>query len=146
MKIRPLEDVSALAISSTKFTLTLVAMFGAIALILAAVGVFGVISYLVTQRTNEIGIRMALGALQRDVLAMIAAQGAKIAFAGIVLGLVAAAVLTRGMQSLLFNVSPFDPLTLAAVAALLLVVTLVACYSPARRAAQVDPMIALRHE
>ena len=146
MKIRPLEDVSALAISSTKFTLTLVAMFGAIALILAAVGVFGVISYLVTQRTNEIGIRMALGALQRDVLAMIAAQGAKIAFAGIAIGLLAAAMLTRGLQSLLFNVSPFDPLTLAAVAALLLVVTLVACYLPARRAAQVDPMIALRHE
>ena len=146
MKIRPLEDVSALAISSTKFTLTLVAMFGAIALLLAAVGVFGVISYLVTQRTNEIGIRMALGALQRDVLGMIAAQGAKIAVAGISIGLLAAVMLTRGMQSLLFNVSPFDPITLAAVAVLLLIVTLVACYLPARRAAQVDPMVALRHE
>ena len=111
-----------------------------------ALGVFGVISYLVTQRTNEIGIRMALGALQWDVLAMIAAQGAKIAFAGIAIGLLAAAMLTRGIQSLLFNVSPFDPLALAAVAALLLVVTLVACYLLARRAAQVDPMVALRHE
>jgi predicted permease len=146
MKVRPLEDVSALAISSTKFTLTLVGMFGAIALALAAVGVFGVISYLVTQRTNEIGIRMALGALQRDVLGMIAAQGAKIALAGISIGLLAAVMLTRGMQSLLFNVSPFDPVTLAGVAALLLIVTLLACYLPARRASQVDPMVALRHE
>jgi ABC-type antimicrobial peptide transport system permease subunit len=126
--------------------LTLVGMFGAIALMLAAVGVFGVISYLVTQRTNEIGIRMALGALQKDVLGMIAAEGAKIAFAGISIGLLAALMLTRGMQSLLFQVSPFDPVTLAAVAALLLIVTLVACYLPARRAAQVDPMVALRHE
>jgi predicted permease len=146
MKVRPLEDVSALAISSTKFTLTLVAVFGAIALVLAAVGVFGVISYLVTQRTNEIGIRMALGALQKDVLGLIVAQGAKIAIAGISIGLLAAMMLTRGMQSLLFNVSPFDPLTLAAVALLLVFVTLVACYLPARRAAQVDPMVALRHE
>lgn len=146
MKVRPLEDVSALAISSTKFILMLVGMFGAIALTLAGVGVFGVISYLVTQRTNEIGIRMALGALQKDVLAMIAAQGVKIAFAGISIGLIAAVMLTRGMRSLLFNVSPFDLVTLAAVAALLLIVTLAACYLPARRAAQVDPMVALRHE
>jgi predicted permease len=146
MKVRPLEDVSALAISGARFTLTLVGMFGAIALILAAVGVFGVISYSVTQRTNEIGIRMALGAMQKDVLAMIVGQGSKIAFAGITLGLAAALVLTRGMQGLLFNVSPFDPLTLAAVAALLVFVALLACYLPARRAAQVDPMIALRHE
>jgi predicted permease len=146
MKVRALEDVSALAISGTRFTLTLVGMFGAIALILAAVGVFGVISYSVTQRTNEIGIRMALGAMQKDVLAMIVGQGSRIAFAGIFLGLAAALLLTRGMQSLLFNVSPFDPLTLAAVAGLLVFVALLACYLPARRAAQVDPMVALRHE
>jgi predicted permease len=146
MKVRSLEDVSALAISGTRFTLTLVGMFGAIALILAAVGVFGVISYSVTQRTNEIGIRMALGAMQKDVLAMIVGQGSKIAFAGIALGLAAALLLTRGMQGLLFGVSPFDPITLASVAALLVFVALLACYLPARRAAQVDPMVALRHE
>ena len=146
MKVRSLDDVSAMAISSTKFTLTLVGMFGAIALVLAAVGVFGVISYSVTQRTNEIGIRMALGALERDVLEMIVGQGAKLALAGVAIGIAAALVLTREMQSLLFNVSPFDPVTLAAVAGGLCLVALAACYVPARRAARVDPMTALRHE
>jgi predicted permease len=146
LKVRPLSDVSAEAISTTRFTLTLVAMFGAIALVLAAVGVFGVISYSVTQRTNEIGIRMALGAIQKDVLAMIVKQGVKLAFVGIAIGLAAALLLTRGMQSLLFHVSAFDPVTLAAVAGLLVFVALVACYLPARRASMVDPMVALRHE
>ncbi len=146
MKVRPLDEVSAQAISSTKFTLTLVGMFGAIALILAAVGVFSVISYSVTQRTNEIGIRMALGAVQKDVLGMIVSQGARLALGGIAIGVVASLALTRGMESLLFNVSPFDPVTLTAVAALLVMVALFACYVPARRAASVDPMIALRHE
>jgi ABC-type antimicrobial peptide transport system permease subunit len=110
------------------------------------VGVFGVISYSVTQRTNEIGIRMALGALERDVLEMIVGQGAKLALAGVAIGIAAALVLTREMQSLLFNVSPFDPVTLAAVAGGLCLVALAACYVPARRAARVDPMTALRHE
>jgi putative ABC transport system permease protein len=146
LKVRPLERVSAAAISSTRFTLMLVGAFGAIALILAAVGVFSVISYSVTQRTNEIGIRMALGALQKDVLGMIVSQGARLAGGGIAIGLVASLVLTRGMESLLFNVSPFDPMTLCAVAGLLVMVALVACYVPARRAASVDPMVALRHE
>jgi predicted permease len=146
LKVRPLEDVSAQAISSTRFTLMLVGVFGAIALVLAAVGVFGVISYSVTQRTNEIGLRMALGALERDVLRMIVGQGARIAVAGVGIGLVAALVLTRAMTTLLFGVSPFDPVTLAAVAGVLVVIALVACYLPARRAASVDPMVALRHE
>ena len=146
LKVRPLEDVSAQAISSTRFTLMLVGVFGAIALVLAAVGVFGVISYSVTQRTNEIGLRMALGALERDVLRMIVGQGARIAVAGVGIGLVAALVLTRAMTTLLFGVSPFDPVTLAAVAGVLVLIALVACYLPARRAASVDPMVALRHE
>jgi predicted permease len=146
LKVRPLEDVSAQAISSTRFTLMLVGVFGAIALVLAAVGVFGVISYSVTQRTNEIGLRMALGALERDVLRMIVGQGASIAVAGVGIGLVAALVLTRAMTTLLFGVSPFDPVTLAAVAGVLVLIALVACYLPARRAASVDPMVALRHE
>ena len=146
MKVKPLTEVSAQAISSTKFTLTMVGMFGAIALVLAATGVYGVIAYSVMQRTNEIGIRLALGALQKDVLEMIVTQGAKLAFAGIAIGMLAALALTRAMATLLYNVSPFDPITLAAVAALLVMVALVACYLPARRAAQVDPMVALRHE
>jgi putative ABC transport system permease protein len=146
LKVRPLGDVSAQAISSTRFTLLLVGVFGAIALALAAVGVFGVISYSVTQRTNEIGLRMALGALDRDVLKMIVGQGVKIAAMGVGIGLAAALVLTRAMTTLLFGVSPFDPITLAAVAGVLVVIALVACYLPARRAASVDPMVALRHE
>jgi predicted permease len=146
LKVRPLAQVSAEAISSTRFTLMLVGAFGAIALVLAAVGVFGVISYSVTQRTNEIGIRMALGALERDVLEMIVGQGAKLAVIGVTIGIAAALVLTREMQTLLFNVSPFDPATLGAVAGVLCLVALVACYVPARRAARVDPMTALRHE
>jgi predicted permease len=146
LKVRPLGEVSAEAISSTRFTLLLVGAFGAIALVLAAVGVFGVISYSVTQRTNEIGLRMALGALERDVLQMIVGQGVRMAAAGVGVGLVAALVLTRAMTTLLFNVSPFDPITLTAVAGLLVVIALAACYVPARRAASVDPMLALRHE
>ena len=146
MKVKPLTSVSAQAISSTKFTLTLVGMFGAIALVLAAVGVYGVIAYSVTQRTNEIGIRMALGALQKDVLEMVVTQGARLAVTGIAIGIVAALALTRAMTSLLYDVSPFDPITLAAVATLLVMVALVACYVPARRAARVDPVVALRHE
>jgi putative ABC transport system permease protein len=146
LKVRPLAAVSAEAISSTRFTLMLVGAFGAIALVLAAVGVFGVISYSVTQRTNEIGIRMALGALERDVLGMIVGQGAKLAVLGVAIGAAAALLLTREMQSLLFGVSPFDPMTLGVVAAGLVAVALVACWLPARRAAGVDPMTALRHE
>ncbi len=147
LKVRPLATVSAEAISSTRFTLMLVGAFGVIALVLAAVGVFGVISYSVTQRTNEIGIRMALGALERDVLGMIVGQGVKLAVLGVTIGSAAALLLTREMQTLLFGVSPFDPVTMAVVAAVGLVgVALVACWLPARRAAGVDPMMALRHE
>jgi predicted permease len=146
LKVRPLDEVSAQAISSTRFTLMLVGVFGAIALVLAAVGVFGVISYSVTQRTNEIGLRMALGALERDVLRMIVGQGAKIAAVGVGFGLIAALLLTRAMTTLLFGVSAFDPVTLACVAVGLVAIALAACYLPARRAASVDPMVALRHE
>ncbi len=146
LKVRALDDVSAMAISATRFTLTLVGAFGAIALVLAAVGVFGVISYSVAQRTNEIGIRMALGALERDVLGMIVGHGARLAVSGVAIGVCAALLLTRAMQTLLYGVSPFDPATFAAVAGLLGAVALVACWVPARRAARVDPMTALRHE
>ena len=131
---------------SRRFPMLLLSAFSVLALVLAAVGIVGVVSHSVVQRTHEIGLRMALGALERDVLRMIVAQGARIAVAGVGIGLVAALVLTRAMTTLLFGVSPFDPVTLAAVAGVLVMIALVACYLPARRAASVDPMVALRHE
>ncbi len=134
------------SISTRRLTLVLLGLFSALALILAAIGIYGVMSYGVALRTQEIGIRMALGAQHRDVLRLVLGQGARIALLGVAIGLVGAAELTRFLSKLLFSVSAGDPLTFACVAALLVIVALAACYIPARRAMRVDPIIALRYE
>jgi len=151
-KDQPVFDVHTMqqlvddSISTRRLTLVLLGIFSALALILAAIGIYGVMAYSVALRTQEIGIRMALGAQQQDVLRLILGQGARIAFFGVAIGLATAAALARLLSSLLFSVSSDDPITFAAVAVLLLGVALLACYIPARRALRVDPMIALRYE
>jgi putative ABC transport system permease protein len=134
------------SIAGKRFAMTLLVVFAGFALLLAAIGIYGVLSYVVGRRIPEIGIRMALGARQVDVLRMVLRDGARMTLAGIVIGVVAALLLTRLMSSMLFGVSPSDPLTFAAVAVLLSLIALLACYVPARRAMKVDPMVALRHE
>ncbi|HEV2423858.1 MAG TPA: ABC transporter permease [Terriglobia bacterium] len=148
----PLYDVASMeqliynSVSEPRFNTTLLAIFAGLALVLATVGIYGVMSYTVTQRTHEIGIRMALGARSGDVLRSVIAQGALRAGAGIVLGLTGALFLTRFLRTLLFGVHPMDPMTFAAVAALLAGVALLASYIPARRAMRIDPLAALRCE
>jgi putative ABC transport system permease protein len=143
---RPLEDLIDQAVSPRRFVTILLGGFALLALVLASLGIYGVISYSVTQRTNEIGIRIALGAQTASVLSMILGQGIRLTVVGLGIGLTAAFVLTRVLSSLLFGVQATDPLTFCGIAALLTSVALLACYVPARRAAKVDPMVALRYE
>jgi putative ABC transport system permease protein len=124
----------------------LLAAFAALALILSCVGIYGVISYLVSQRTHEMGLRLALGAQRSDVMRLVLAHGTKMALIGVAIGIAGALGLTRLMANQLFGVTAHDPLTFAAVAILLMLVALLACYLPARRATRVDPMVALRYE
>jgi putative ABC transport system permease protein len=142
--IRPLDQILAGSISQYRFYLMLLAFFASVALALAAVGLYGVVSYTVRQRTHEIGVRMAFGAQAGDVLRLIVKHGMKLASIGALIGLAVALALARLMKGLLFDVSATDPLTFIVVALLLLVVALLACWIPARRATKVDPMVALR--
>lgn len=141
-----LDKVVAASVASKRFTMMLLGAFAAIALLLASIGIYGVLSYLVGQRTQEIGVRMALGAQRSDVLRLIMSDGARMALLGIGIGIVAALGLTRLMTSMLFGVGPTDPLTFAAVTLVLALIALLACYVPAHRAMRVDPTVALRYE
>jgi ABC-type antimicrobial peptide transport system permease subunit len=141
-----MEKTVADSISNKRFTMTLLGVFALLALLLASVGIYGVLSYLVGQRTKEIGVRMALGAQKFDVLRMVLKDGARMTLIGIVLGLVGALGLTRLMRSMLYGVKPTDPLTFISVAAVLGTIAMLACYVPARRAMKVDPIEALRHQ
>jgi predicted permease len=141
-----MEKTVADSISSKRFTMTLLSVFAMLALLLASIGIYGVLSYMVGQRTREIGVRMALGAQKFDVLRMVMNDGARMTLFGVALGLLGALGLTRLMASMLYGVKPTDPLTFVAVAALLSAIALLACYVPARRAMKVDPIEALRHE
>ena len=145
-EFHPMSKVVSGSIAAQRFTMILLGVFAALALVLSAVGIFGVISYVTGQRTQEIGIRMALGAQRGDVLRLVLGHGMRVALRGVAIGLAAALGLTRLMASQLYGVSANDPLTFAGVAALLTLVALTACYIPARRAMRVDPMVALRYE
>jgi len=144
--IDSMEHVVAGAVARQRFSMLLLAIFAAVALVLAAVGIYGVMSYSVAQQTREIGIRMALGAQRSDVLKMTIKQGLKLVGLGLVIGLAAAFVLTRVMATLLFGISATDPLTFITISFVLLVVAMLASYIPSVRAMRVDPMVALRYQ
>jgi len=144
--IKTMEKIRSDSVATERLNLALLAVFAALALILAVVGIYGVMSYAVTERTHEIGIRLALGAQTRDVLKLVVGQGLTLALIGVGIGLVMAYWLTELMKDLLFEVKATDPATFGGIAALLIVVSFVACWMPARRATKVDPMVALRYE
>ena len=144
--VKTMDDYISATVAGPRFNATLLVIFAGVALILTIVGLYGVMSYSVAQRTNEIGIRMALGAQTKDVLRLIVSQGFKLVLIGLGIGLAGAFALTRVIASLLFGVTTKDPLTFAAVAVLLALVALLACYIPARRATRLDPLHALRYE
>jgi putative ABC transport system permease protein len=134
------------AVGEPRFQTTLLAVFSGIALMLSAIGIYAVISYSITLRTHEIGVRMSLGASRSDVLRMVVREGMMLAITGALVGLGGALVLTRFMAGVLFEISPRDPVTFVAVSGIMLAVAFLACFIPARRATRVDPMIALRYE
>jgi len=144
--VRTMNDVLSTSIAAQRLSMLLLSAFAAMALLLAMIGIYGVTAYYVTQRTQEIGIRMALGAQMSDVMKLVFVNGMVLALTGVAIGMVGAFALTRLMTSLLFNVKPTDRVTFAAVSVCLLVTALIACFIPARRATKVDPLVALRYE
>jgi predicted permease len=143
---QPLDEVISDSLASRRFSVILLGVFAGLALVLSAIGIYGVISYIVGQRTREIGIRLALGAYPADVMRLILGQGTKLALLGVVIGIAAAFALTRLMSKMIFGVSAHDPITFIGVGTVLVVVALAACYIPARRAMRTDPIVALRYE
>jgi putative ABC transport system permease protein len=143
---RTMDEIRAESVAPERLNLTLLSLFAGIALVLAVVGIYGVMSYSVTQRTHEIGIRMAIGARPRDVFKMVLGQGMKLALIGVVIGLFSAYLLTRLMETMLFGVEPTDATTFAGISIILITVALVACYLPGRRATKVEPTVSLRYE
>jgi predicted lysophospholipase L1 biosynthesis ABC-type transport system permease subunit len=144
--VRTMQEVYDKSVARTSFTLLMLGIAAAMALALGIIGIYGVMSYTVSQRQCEIGIRLALGAQRRHVLQMVLKQGTKLALVGVAIGIGAGFGLTRLLRSLLFGVTAYDPLTFASVAALLILIALLACYIPARRAMLVDPVVAFRYE
>ena len=145
-EVRPMEEIVARSISAQRLTMLLLSVFSGLALVLSAIGIYGVISYLTGQRTHEIGVRVVLGASREDVLRMVLGQGMRMTLIGVAIGIAAAFGLTRLITKMIYGVGATDPLTFAGVAVLLSAVALCACYIPARRAVRVDPMVALRYE
>jgi putative ABC transport system permease protein len=144
--VRPMQQLLAASVAARRFNMELITVFAVTALLLAAVGLYAVIAYLVSQRTREIGIRLALGAAPRHILRLMISQGMKLTLTGVTIGIVGAIVITRLMKSLLFAVAPTDLMTFGISSFVLIVVALLACFIPARRATKVDPLVALRYE
>jgi putative ABC transport system permease protein len=144
--VRTMDQVMSEAVSRSRFNTLLLTLFAGLATLLSAVGIFGVMNYSVALRTREIGLRLAIGAQPRQVLMLILKQGLTLTVVGVILGLVAGFALTRLLTGLLFGVEALDPTTFATISLLLVLVSLLACYLPARRAMRIDPMMALRYE
>jgi predicted permease len=144
--VRAMDQIVTASVATPRFAFVLVGLFGALAILLAAIGTYGVIAYSVSQRTSEFGLRMAVGARQLDVLRLVLVQAAKLILSGTVIGVLLALMLARGLKSLIYGVSPADPLTFTAIGVAVVTIAIFACYIPARKATKADPMVALRAE